>query len=136
MKLLRGIVVSLMGLGVLSALTHSKDPLAESMERGKELYNDNCINCHMANGEGVQGVFPPLAKSDYLRDSTERSIRAVKYGLQGTIKVNGVAYNGIMPSAGLDDDEVADVMNFILNSWGNSSDTLITPERVKLVKEE
>jgi mono/diheme cytochrome c family protein len=90
----------------------------------------------MTNGEGVQGVFPPLAKSDYLRDSTERSIRVVKYGLQGPITVNGIAYSGIMPSSGLDDDEIADVMNFILNSWGNSSDTLITPERVKLVKEE
>lgn len=106
--------------------------LKASMERGKDIYNDFCVNCHMSNGEGVAGTFPPLANSDFLLQKREESIRGIKYGQQGYILVNGKAYDNIMPPMGLEDEEIADVMNYILNSWGNKSDSIVTPEEVTM----
>jgi mono/diheme cytochrome c family protein len=113
-----------------SALFAQDQNLQESMERGKELYADFCVTCHMDNGEGVPNVFPPLAKSDYLVEKREASIRGVKYGQSGEIVVNGVTYNNMMMELGLTDEEVADVMNYVLNSWGNKSQTMVTAREV------
>lgn len=104
--------------------------LQESIKRGKEVYMDMCVTCHLPNGKGVPKVYPPLAGSDYLIEKREESIKAVKYGIRGKIVVNGVEYRGIMSSLGLDDDEVADVMNYITNSWGNKNTKMITTEEV------
>lgn len=108
--------------------------LLTSIEAGKEVYQNFCLNCHMANGEGIEKVYPPLANSDYLKNNLEASIRATKYGLKGKIIVNGKVYNNIMAPMGLSDQEVADVMNYISNSWGNNNTTLITPEQVSKIQ--
>jgi len=107
--------------------------LQQSMKRGSAIYNDFCIQCHMEDGKGVAGTFPPLAKADYLNEQTTASIKAVKYGLQGKIVVNGETYQSAMPKPGLYDDEVADVMNYILNSWGNTYVEIITEEQVSTI---
>ncbi|MGO4911186.1 c-type cytochrome [Leeuwenhoekiella sp. W20_SRS_FM14] len=86
----------------------------------------------MAQGEGIKGTFPPLAQADYLLKNRQASISAVKYGLNGKIIVNGTPYSSIMPGLGLYDDEVADVMNFVFNSWGNTG-TRVTEEEVKKI---
>ena len=88
----------------------------------------------MEQGEGVANTFPPLAKSDYLMENREESIHGIKFGQSGELKVNGVTYNGAMTPMGLEDEEIADVMNFILNSWGNSSDEIVTIEEVEAVQ--
>ena len=112
-----------------------QDPeLKASIERGRDVYNDFCITCHLGNGEGSKGIIPPLAKSDYLLNNRKESIRAVKYGQQGKIKVNGVEYNGIMGNQHVTVEEIADVMNYILNSWGNSGAKRVTEEEVRSVK--
>lgn len=108
--------------------------LQQSIKRGKVLYKDMCATCHLPNGKGVPKVYPPLAKSDYLMNKREESIKAIKYGLRGKIVVNGKEYNNIMSSLGLYDDEVADVMNYITNSWGNKNTKMITEEEVKNTK--
>lgn len=110
------------------------DPLQESMERGSLIYQDFCMSCHMADGKGVPQSFPPLAGSDYLLNNRIKSIRAIKYGQSGEIVVNGETYNNVMSSLGLEDDEVADVMNYILNSWGNSQKEIVTEEEVQKVE--
>jgi mono/diheme cytochrome c family protein len=107
--------------------------LSQSKKRGAAVFEDFCINCHMANGEGVPEVYPPLAKSDYLVNNRTASIRGVKFGQRGPMVVNGVTYDNTMMPLGLDDDEIADVMNFILNSWGNKNDSLVTPAEVAAV---
>tara|TARA_Y100000768_G_scaffold362530_1_gene321394 strand:+ start:998 stop:1402 length:405 start_codon:yes stop_codon:yes gene_type:complete len=112
----------------------SKKPLEESLIDGQEIYNDFCAQCHLENGEGVKGVYPPLAKSDFLKD-INRTISSIKYGLKGPITVNGENYNSIMVSQGLDDEEIADVVNYILNSWGNKHDQIITEEKVSSIDE-
>ena len=136
MKIVRAFVGILGSIVLMSSLHSPNDPLQESIKRGKEVYENYCVSCHLGNGQGVEGVFPPLAQSDYISANTEQTIRAIKFGLQGSIKVNGKSYNGMMPAAGLDDEEVADVMNFIRNAWGSTSDTLITPEIVRLVEDK
>jgi mono/diheme cytochrome c family protein len=112
------------------------DTLAKSIERGKTIYAENCITCHMGKGEGIPQTFPPLAKADYLMKTPEKAIHAIKFGLTGKIKVNGAEFDNAMPSPGLDNEEIADVMNYIQNSWGNSSEKkIITAKMVEEVKE-
>ena len=112
------------------------DPqLKDSYERGQLVYNDLCITCHMSNGKGAPKAFPPLAQSDYLKENQEASIRGVKKGMSGKIIVNGITYNSIMAPLGLSNEEVADVMNYINNSWGNNYGKIITAEDVtKVIK--
>lgn len=93
----------------------------QRIEAGKVLYNGTCSVCHQQNGEGLGGVFPPLAQSDYLlTESKRKSVEIVLNGLTGPVTVNGVDYNSVMPPMSqLNDDEVADILTFVLNSWGN-----------------
>ena len=106
----------------------------QDFSEGKEIYNDFCVNCHMVNGEGVSKVFPPIAKSDYLKNYRKESIKGLKYGMSGEITVNGIKYNSVMASQGLNDKEIANVMNYITNSWGNTNTSLITEEEVSKVE--
>ena len=86
---------------------------------GEAVYKANCIACHGPEGKGVEGAFPPLAGSDYLNSDHKRGIQAVVKGLSGKITVNGKEYNSVMPAVALKDDEVANVLTFVLNSFGN-----------------
>ncbi|WP_186756740.1 c-type cytochrome [Echinicola salinicaeni] len=112
------------------------DALKASIKRGQEVYKDYCITCHMADGKGVPGTFPPLANSDFLLKNREQSIRAVKFGMNGEITVNKKTYNNTMANLGLYDDEVADVMNYILNNWGNESKKMVSEKEVKSIEKE
>lgn len=114
----------------------NQQELAKSIERGKEVYLDMCVTCHLPNGKGIQKVYPPLANADYLMNKREESIRGIKYGMRGKIVVNGVEYRGIMSNLGLENQEVADVMNYITNSWGNKNDKMVTVDEVKGIKEK
>lgn len=107
--------------------------LSKSMARGKDVYNDFCIVCHKPNGEGTEKIFPPLAKSDFLSKYREESIRTVRFGQKGKIKVNGIEYNGNMPLPGLTDEEIVDVMNYVFNSWGNKSEKTVTINEVNSI---
>jgi len=118
---------------ILLAFQFSDNELNESIKRGEEIYKDFCVTCHMADGSGIENVFPPVAGADYLLETPKKSIHAIKYGLSGPIKVNGVEYNNLMSSQGLTDQEIADVMNYMLNSWGNEGEP-VTVEMVKSVK--
>lgn len=130
---MRFICLLLVSLAFNTVYGQGKD-LTESMKQGKMVYDDFCITCHMGNGEGLLGTFPPLAKSDFLMKNRAKSIHAIKYGLQGEITVNGTKYNGVMANLGLTDEEVADVMNYITNSWGNKNDKLVTEKEVSEIK--
>lgn len=125
-------IIGILGLFIFfeGILLYQKKPLEQSITDGKEVYQDFCIQCHLDTGMGVSGVYPPLAKSDYLANNVDLSIRALKYGMSGPIIVNGEEYNGVMQEQGLDDVEIADVMNYILNNWGNEFKKMITEEKV------
>ena len=127
-------LIHVLAILTVSVFLFQDSDLEESIQRGSEIYADFCITCHLDKGEGVANTFPPLAQSDYLIKNREVSIRGIKYGQQGEIIVNGIAYNSAMPSPGLEDEEVVDVMNYILNSWGNSSNKIVTIKEVEAIQ--
>lgn len=128
------LIVIFLCLGCNTSDKKANPELNASIKSGNEVYQSFCINCHMANGEGIENVYPPLVNSDYLKENLEASISATKYGLKGKIKVNGKVYNNIMTPMGLSDQEVANVINYINNSWGNKNTRLITPEEVSKIQ--
>lgn len=105
----------------------SKD---DQMLFGKRVYEANCQACHQADGKGIPGAFPPLAKSDFLNDDPTRAIDVVIHGLKGPIKVNGAAFDSIMPAMALTDEDAANVLTYVLNSWDNKG-TVIAPKDVE-----
>jgi mono/diheme cytochrome c family protein len=117
-------------VGVITTYLFQEKTKKESIAEGQEIYQDFCVQCHLNSGEGVSGVFPPLKSSDYLLNNIEKSIAGIKYGLKGKIVVNDEIYNSVMVNQGLDNEEIADVMNYILNEWGNSFKKQITAQYV------
>ena len=111
-----------------------QDQKSESYKRGKDVYSDFCVTCHLSNGKGVPGNFPPLDGSNWLTNKRTESIHAIKYGLSGPIQVNDESYNSVMVPMGLSDQEVADVMNYIGNSWSNAVKKPVTLEEVAAIK--
>jgi nitrite reductase (NO-forming) len=103
------------------------------MERGKQVYMQTCFVCHQPTGQGLPGVFPPLAKSDFLMENKTRSIMAVIKGLSGEVVVNGKKYNGVMPPVPLNDEQIANVLTYVRNSFGNEGDA-VTVDEVQQVR--
>ncbi len=92
----------------------------ELMAKGKGVYAANCAACHQPDGKGLAGAFPPLAGSDYLKGDRKKVLAAAMFGLSGPITVNGVEYNGVMPSLGhLRDEDLAAALTYVFGSWGN-----------------
>jgi glucose/arabinose dehydrogenase/mono/diheme cytochrome c family protein len=115
--------------------TNSAVPSTSETEgaRGRDLYLKNCFACHQMRGQGIPGIFPPLAGSDYLLADIDRAIRIICEGLNGEITVNARRYAGVMPPAVLQDEEVACVLNYVLRNWGNAGPE-VTSEQVKKVR--
>lgn len=128
------VYIVMLSVAALSIVDMQQNDLQKSIERGKGIYEEMCISCHLGNGKGLKGTFPPLAQSDYLAKFPNESILAVKYGQKGKITVNGVEYNGMMPNPGISNAEVADVMNYIQNAWGNSNKKIVTEKMVEAIK--
>ncbi|MCB9660974.1 MAG: nitrite reductase, copper-containing [Sandaracinaceae bacterium] len=107
-------------VAALAAAPEGQEPLAVRMSRGEATYRGVCAACHQRTGEGLQGVFPPLAASDYLRRPESELATVVLAGLSGPITVSGRPYNGVMPAfANLTDHEIADVLTYVRASMGN-----------------
>ncbi|HEX7112799.1 MAG TPA: c-type cytochrome, partial [Mizugakiibacter sp.] len=100
-----------------AAKTAAIDPITH----GKQIFDSTCAACHQPTGSGVPGAFPPLAKSDFLAADPKRAVHIVLHGLSGKVTVNGQHYDSMMPPFGpqLSDDDVAHVLTYVLNSWGN-----------------
>ncbi|WP_242465334.1 copper-containing nitrite reductase [Psychrobacter sp. M9-54-1] len=105
----------------------------ERIKMGESIYASNCAACHQLNGAGIPKAFPPLAKSDYLNQDPKRAVDAILHGLTGKITVNGEEYDSVMPAVALDDEKIANVVTYIINSWGNKGGE-VTPEEVKAAR--
>ena len=93
------------------------------------VFAGTCSTCHQPNGEGMGGVFPPLAASSVLKASPKRIVDIMLHGLNGAVTVNGKEYNSTMPAQmQLTDDEVANIGTFVLNSWGNPGGVITKDE--------
>jgi len=118
--------------------------LQQQIDAGKEVYmkaaagGGMCFTCHQPNGVGLAGQFPPLAGSDWVLGDKDRLIKISMYGLMGEIEVNGVKYNNVMappgiPPGSLTDDQIANVLTYIRNDWGNSA-SAVSAEEVATVR--
>jgi cytochrome c oxidase cbb3-type subunit 2 len=118
--------------------------LTAQMESGKEIYmkaapgGGLCFTCHQPSGNGISGQFPPLAGSDWVLGDKERLIKISIHGLMGEIVVNGIKYNNVMappgiPPGSLTDEQIADVLTYIRNEWGNSA-SAVSPSEVASVR--
>jgi mono/diheme cytochrome c family protein len=90
---------------------------------GKQLYAANCQACHQATGQGLPGVFPPLAGSPFVTGDAELPTQILLHGLTGPVEVLGATYNGAMPAFGeqLGDAEIAALLTHIRTEWGNGA---------------
>jgi mono/diheme cytochrome c family protein len=108
---------------------------AEKIQLGRRLFASICAACHQPTGQGLPNVFPPLAGSDFLNADKNRAIKIVINGRQGEVVVNGMKFNNSMPQFPLGDDDIANVLTFVYNSFGNSG-IEVTPEEVKARRAE
>lgn len=134
--MIKASILSLMVLMIfmLTSSFFQKYDLPKSIERGKEVYASYCTNCHMVDGAGTD-VFPPVAKTDYLKKPVKTLINIILQGQSGEITVNKKKYDALMPAqAYLEDEQIADVLNYIRNSLGNKIPVAITPDQVKALR--
>ncbi|MBK8098661.1 MAG: nitrite reductase, copper-containing [Planctomycetes bacterium] len=115
-----------------SAPIPAERTLAERMTLGQRVYESSCFACHQKTGLGLPPAFPPLAKSDYMMADRARTIEGVLAGRAGKITVNGVQYDGVMPAQVLNDDDVANVLSYVMNSWGNQAEVMQAAEVAKV----
>ncbi|MBV6417221.1 MAG: hypothetical protein CMLOHMNK_01860 [Steroidobacteraceae bacterium] len=106
---------------------------AQQIAAGGVLYKGTCSTCHQDNGAGLPNVFPPLAKSDFLLKDPQRAIAIVLNGLTGPVTVNGDTFNSVMPPMSqLTDDEIANILTYALNTWGNSGPAISKQDVAKI----
>jgi len=148
------LLVSLLGIGVAACsqpadetaapandtVVHTAEAAAgnvdEIMAKGEQIYLANCSACHQPSGAGLPGAFPPLAQSDFLDGDRKQVMSAALFGLSGPITVNGVDYNGVMPSLGhLPDEDLAAALTYVFASWGNTG-AAVSVEEVAALRAE
>ncbi len=156
-RLLPGLTLSFVPIALLAALfasgcAHSSDTEAASAVpvkvapaaaapagdpvAGEAVYQRICIVCHQYNGLGLPGAFPPLAGVSIVTAADPgKIIRIVLHGLQGPVDVDGTTFNSIMPppAPALNDQEVADVLSYVRNEWGNEA-APVTVEAVTAIR--
>ena len=102
---------------------------------GKGVYNSNCSNCHQPDGKGLHGLIPPLATSDYLQHNQRGIPCLLKGGSKDSLTVNGLVYPPQMPAHKISNLELAEVITYINNSWGNEYGFIPVIEVDKLLKD-
>ena len=111
-------------------------PDAESMKRGQAVYARTCNACHQPTGAGLPPVFPPLAGSEWIAKGASIAVRNILHGMTGPVTVKGTTYNGMMPPvAGLSDKDIADVVTYVNNSFGNTG-PVVTEAEVAAIKKK
>lgn len=90
---------------------------------GAALFASLCAACHQANGQGLPGVFPPLAGSEWVQGKAGTAAAIVLHGVTGSLSVKGSPYQGAMPAFGsqLGDEQIAAVLTHVRSQWGNTA---------------
>ncbi|MDT0643932.1 cytochrome c [Zunongwangia sp. F363] len=102
---------------------------------GKGIYTQYCVTCHQANGSGVPNLNPPLQETQYVLGDKERLIGIVLNGANEGLEVKGKTYSNSMPPFNyLKDEEIAAVLSYVRNNFGNEAEP-VTAEEVKAVRE-
>jgi mono/diheme cytochrome c family protein len=113
--------------------THNKSTLVGSMARGKQVYQLQCLACHQVDAGGVQGMTPPLTQTKWVLGDKTALVQIVLTGMKG-VEIDGDAYHNVMaPHSELTDQQIADVLTFVRNSFGNKAKA-VTPAEVKAIR--
>jgi mono/diheme cytochrome c family protein len=133
-RLLMPVYLIFAAFTIISFSTPLQDDMKASMERGKKVYESTCLACHQANGSGVPGMNPPLKQTKWVTGSKDTLINIVLNGMSEEIEVNGEYYDNVMPPhSHLKDQQIADVLTYIRNSFGNKA-SAVTEEEVKKLR--
>lgn len=140
MKKLSIVFVLMTGFVLLMAqnkpATNAQPGLKASMERGKKVYVTYCLSCHQADGSGVPNMNPPLTKTTWVTGDKKRLINVILKGMNEPIEIDGEVYENVMaPHAFLKDEQVADLLTYIRNSFGNKA-SVVTAAEVKAVRKQ
>lgn len=132
MKLLLSVVSILCGLNF--SFCQNTNELKQSILRGKKVYDVFCSSCHQADGSGVPRMNPPLIKTKYVLGDAKQLIKIILDGLNIPIEIDGEEYENPMASHSyLTDVQIADVLTFVRNSFGNKA-SAIYPKEIKLLR--
>ena len=116
------------------ATTQAPGTLKASIERGQKVYAAQCLTCHQADGGGVSNMNPPLIKTKWVLGDKTKLIQIVLQGLSTGVEINGDEYHNVMAAHDfLTDQEIADVLTYIRNSFGNKAKAVM-PSEVKAVR--
>lgn len=119
---------------VKQAAVSSKSSLATSIARGTSVYTTYCLACHQADGSGVPNMNPPLIKTSWVLGSKTVLIQQVLKGSVGKVEIDGETFhNSMPPQPQLTDQQIADVLTFVRNSFGNKA-SIVTTAEVKVVR--
>lgn len=118
-----------------SAAVDMQPSIAASVARGKKVYETYCLACHQADGTGVQRMNPPLVKTEWVLGDKKRLIGIVLNGMDEPIEIDGETFSNIMaPHDFLKDQEIADVLTYVRNSFGNKA-SAVTAAEVKAARD-
>ncbi|MGS2738334.1 c-type cytochrome [Sinomicrobium sp. M5D2P17] len=120
---------------VTTEKSESKKQGGTSYPEGEKIYRQYCATCHQANGSGVPNLNPPLQKTDYVTGDKDRLIDILLNGSDAGLEVNGQTYANVMPPHSfLNDQQAAQVLSYIRNSFGNTAGP-VADEEVKAVRD-
>jgi mono/diheme cytochrome c family protein len=122
LKIIAGIV-SLLFLLIVSCQSDEQMEFNRYYSSGSLIYQNHCQNCHGTNGEGLQGLIPSLRDSVYLRSNKSTLACLVKYGLKKNVTILKRSYDSEMPPNDLAPIQIANVLTYITNSFGNKMGT-------------
>ena len=138
---MNGILIILFWLPAVGAMAQRKSaptkmlpPVAASIQKGKGVYTQFCLACHQADGLGVPNLNPPLSGTPNVLGNKAYLVEVLLKGSKGKVEIDGELYNNAMPpQAHLTDAQIADVLNYIRNNFGNKA-AVVTPADVKAVR--
>ena len=116
-------------IGAAGEQSDIEDEIDMSHLAGKAVYDSYCLPCHMSNGKGAPGMNPPLVGTEWVLGNKERLIKVILQGLNEPVEIQGEIYQNVMAShAFLSDQQIADVLSFVRQSFGNNASEITADE--------
>jgi mono/diheme cytochrome c family protein len=118
LKLISGILLGLIML-IISCQSDEQVEYNRYYSGGSAIYQAHCQNCHGEKGQGLQSLIPPLTDSVYLKNNKTSLACFLKAGVKGKINIHGREFDDEMPAENLAPIEIAKVLTYVTNSFGN-----------------
>lgn len=129
-------ILCLLAVVYLFAQAKKQPAATASVKRGQKVFETTCIVCHQKNGGGVPRMYPTLVKTSFVLGDKSQLAQIVLKGLNQPIEVKGETYNNVMPAfAQLTDEQIADVLTYVRNSFGNKA-SAVSPALVKAERDK